>query len=445
MPPEKLEVSLLTQLETHLHKSDQRRAISITELTRRIKDAIDESPWLGRLWVSGEISNYKRHTSGHIYFSLKDEGSLIRAVMFRSRADRLRFEPREGQAVLAFGNVGIYEASGQYQLYIEELEPAGKGALYQAFEQLKAKLQAEGLFDQSLKRCLPRLPAKAGVVTSATGAVIRDIISVSRRRYPNCHLVLAPVAVQGEEAPGQVARGISALNRVPGVEVIIVARGGGSLEELWAFNTEAVARAIRASEVPVVSAVGHETDYTIADFVADWRAPTPSAAAERVWPERRELEANLKACGLRLKQGLLGCLRLERSRLVGLAGSRVLTRPSEKIQQSRQRLDESLRRMEAGVDQQMAGRRAEFNLLVGRLEGLSPLQVLARGYSLCTRPSDGVLIRSDGQVSAGDRISVRLARGGFDCLVDEVWPEGREMERGARHAQGQSKSSAQGD
>ncbi len=426
---------LLSQLERNLAEPGERRAISVTELTRRIKAALEEAPLLGRLWVRGEISNYKRHTSGHIYFSLKDEDGLIRAVMFRGRADRLRFVPQEGQAVLALGNVGVYEVSGQYQFYVDELEPSGKGALYQALEQMKAKLEAEGLFDQALKRPLPWLPRRVGVVTSPSGAVIQDIISVSRRRFPNCCLLLAPVAVQGDEAPGQVARAIADLNRVGRVEVIIIARGGGSLEELWAFNTEIVARAIRGSSAPVVSAVGHETDFTIADFVADWRAPTPSAAAERVWPERRELEGGLAACEMRLKQGLFGRLRLERSRLAALSASRVLTRPLERIQQWRQRLDDSLRRLEAGVGQRIAGRRAGFNLLIGRLEGLSPLSALARGYSFCTRASDGFLVKSWDQVWPGEAVKVKLARGGLDCRVDTVWPEASPKKGGARDAQ----------
>lgn len=432
-------MGILSRIEPSLDAAGERRPISVTELTRRIKDAINLSPQLGRLWVRGEISNFKRHVSGHVYFSLKDTGSLIRAVIFRNRAERLRFSPQEGQAVLAFGQVGVYETSGQYQIYVEELEPFGRGALYQEFERLKARLENEGLFDPAAKRPLPWLPVKVGVVTSPAGAVIRDIISVSRRRFPNCHLVLAPVAVQGEAASEQVARAIGELNRVTGIQVIILARGGGSLEELWPFNTEAVARAIRASGIPVVSAVGHETDFTIADFAADWRAPTPSAAAERVFPERRELEGNLASIEGRLRRALLARARLDRSRLAALAGSRALTRPEERLNQWRQRLDDRLRQVASLAVRGTVGKRAEFNLLVGRLETLSPLGVLARGYSLCTRASSGELISSYHQVVPGDAVRVKLSRGGFDCRVEVLRPGGDELGGGDGDGDGEDR------
>ena len=397
-----------------------RRILTVSELTRYIKKLVDGDAVLSRIWVRGEISNFKHHYSGHMYFTLKDEGSSLKCVMFRSRNESLRFRPDNGLRVIAGGFVSVYERDGAYQLYAEELQPDGLGALNLAFQQLKEKLAREGLFDPEHKRPVPRLPRKVGVVTSPTGAAVRDIVNVARRRFPNVHLVIAPVLVQGEEAPADIARGIRTLQAVEGVDVMIVGRGGGSLEELWAFNDERVARAIYTCRVPVISAVGHETDFTIADFAADLRAPTPSAAAELVVPDK---SAELRALGnltARLHLGLKRRWERERGRLTSVLESSALRRPKERLNQERQRLDDLTRalwRGAAGVVAQKAGRR---DLLAAKLDALSPLGVLGRGYSICRRASDGAILRRAVDVSPGEGIEVRLEDGGLRCLVEEL-------------------------
>ncbi|MFO7172629.1 MAG: exodeoxyribonuclease VII large subunit [Bacillota bacterium] len=400
----------------------ERPVLSVRALTLYIKEQLESDALLEDLWVRGEISNWKRHTSGHCYFTLKDEYAQIRCVMFRSQAMRLPFEPEHGMEVIARGRIGVYERDGLYQLYVQEMEPAGRGALHLAFEQLKAKLQAEGLFDPARKRPLPRLPRIVGLVTSPTGAAIRDLITVARRRFPNVNLLLAPALVQGEEAPRSLIAALQALSRVPGVDVIIIGRGGGSMEELWAFNDEGLARAIAACPVPVVSAVGHETDFTIADFVADLRAPTPSAAAELVVPAKSELRAQIRSAEERLVAAVRLHLRRQRARLEAWASRPVLRRPLDRVLQGRQRLDELSRRLVAAAGARVERGRSRLAELAGRLDALSPLGVLARGYAI-VQDEAGRLVRAAADLAPGDRIRVRLHRGRVDARVEGVDPE----------------------
>lgn len=382
-----------------------------------IKDRLERDDVLAALWVRGEISNFKWHTSGHLYFTLKDEHSQIKCVMFRSRASGLRFRPENGQTVIVAGAVSVYERDGQYQLYAEEMEPAGVGALHLAFEQLKEKLSKEGLFDADRKRPLPVLPRKVGLITSPTGAAVRDMIHVATRRFPNIHLVLAPASVQGAEAPPSLIRALQDLQRLDGVDVIIIGRGGGSLEELWAFNDESLARAVRNCRVPVVSAVGHETDFTICDFVADLRAATPSAAAELVVPSRSELRGLIEGFRIRLATATRRTVERGRSRLKALATRPVLQRPQGRLLQDRQRVDDLARRAGRSVGRILADRRGALRTLAGRLDALSPLAVLGRGYSI-TKDAEGRVIRSAAQVADGDAVEILLHHGELFCRVE---------------------------
>lgn len=410
----------------------EQKIFSVKELTHRIKKLITDDQFLRNVWVRGEVSNLKRHTSGHLYFTLKDQAASIRCVMFRSDSQRLRFRLDDGLKVIAGGYVSVYEPSGNYQLYVRELVDDGQGTLWLAFEQLKKRLEAEGLFDPAVKKKLPFLPRKVGVVTSPTGAAIRDIIRVSRRRFPNAHLLLAPVRVQGEGAAAEIALGIERLNRLPGIDVIIVGRGGGSLEDLWAFNEETVARAIHKSRIPIISAVGHETDFTISDLVADVRAPTPSAGASMAFPDKEALLKALESYGTRLRGALKKNLAAERRRLKRLLESRALAQPLDRINQARQRLDELYRQLAVAVRNNLAAWKALRDTRVAALEALSPLAILARGYSLSQTFPEGRLIRSRTQVAPGDLIEVLLTDGRLRCGVKEVleWspdvaPDGR--------------------
>lgn len=393
---------------------------TVSELTRLVKEALDRDPQFRGLYVKGEISNFKHHTSGHMYFTLKDEKSRLKCVMFRGRNAALRFRPEDGLTVIAGGMLSVYEAAGEYQLYVDELYPAGQGALYLAFEQLKTKLQAEGLFDPARKRPLPKLPRTVGVVTSPTGAAIRDILSVLRRRFPNINIVLAPAIVQGEAGPASVVRAIQLLNRRDDVDVLIVGRGGGSLEELWTFNDEGVARAIAASRIPVISAVGHETDVTIADFVADQRAPTPSAAAEIAVAERATLEREIDSSLDRMIHAMRKQLRQLREGLGYLTKSAALTRPKDRLNQWRQQLDELLYRAETSFRRTVQEKRGRLEALVGKLDGLSPLGTLARGYAICRIASTGRVVTRAADVRPGERLKVRVREGELVCQALEA-------------------------
>ncbi len=404
------------------------RVLSVRELTGRIKAILDNHPGLREVLVRGELSNFKDHPSGHLYFTLKDEAAALRCVMFRGRREAAfpawsgATLPRNGEVVVAQGYVSVYERDGSYQLYVQHLwrdEQARLGALYLALEELKARLQAEGLFDPSRKRPLPLLPRRVGIVTSPSGAALRDMVRVIRRRFPNAHLVLIPALVQGDEAPADLARAVDLANACAACDVLIVGRGGGSIEDLWAFNSEAVARAIARSAIPVVSAVGHETDFTVADLVADLRAPTPSAAAELVVPEKRVLERRVADLALRLQAALRQQVARDRARLEKMCTRPALARPLTGIYQHRQRLDELAHRLGLAARRRLERARAIDERLRGRLEALDPLAVLGRGYSLCLdasgRPVSGVA-----GVRVGDRVRVVLRDGALGCAVETV-------------------------
>ncbi|MGB4668464.1 MAG: exodeoxyribonuclease VII large subunit, partial [bacterium] len=359
------------------------------------------------------------HSSGHMYFTLKDEESTLRCVMFRSQNRRLNFAPRDGLQVIALGSIGVYIRDGVYQFYVEAMEPAGLGSLHLAFEELKRKLAGEGLFSPERKRSLPLLPRRVGVITSPTGAAIRDIITVSRRRFANVDLIVAPVLVQGDRAAPQMVAALEALARVPGIDVIIIGRGGGSWEELWPFNDEGLARAIAACPVPVISAVGHETDFTIVDFVADVRAATPSAAAELAVPDKEELRLRLQNLAARSQQGIRTILEQRRQALSTLARRRPFTAPEAFFNDKRLLLDGYARDLERSITQNLGQWRSKLSLQAGRLDTLSPLAVLQRGYSIVFA-EDGRIVKGAGEVSRGERIRVKLARGQLGCLIEDV-------------------------
>jgi exodeoxyribonuclease VII large subunit len=391
----------------------------VSEIVGQIGQVLQDRVDLQNCWISGELSNFKNHrASGHWYFTLKDEFSSLRGVMFKSRSERVRFLPADGLKVMIRGNIRMYEREGTIQLYAEEMEPSGLGQLYLAFEQLKKKLAEEGLFDPARKKEIPRFPRRIGIVTSPTGAAIRDIIHIMERRHPGMSWVLAPATVQGEGAPREVAQAIDRLNRYGAVDVIIVGRGGGSLEELWAFNTEVVARAIVASVIPVISAVGHETDVTIADYVADLRAPTPSAAAELAVPKLQDLQYQVDQLRVRL-QGAMGTI-IERKRqyLEGIANKGPLKDPFWRIDQNRQRLHSLQMRLQEGMTRFVADKNGILQLLAAKLDLLSPLAILGRGYSL-TYNMSGNLLRSTGQVEIDEQIRIRFGEGSIRCQVLE--------------------------
>lgn len=395
---------------------------SVRELTAMVKERLTSDPRLAGVAVLGEISNFKHHSSGHMYFTLKDEHSRLRCVMFRRENMRLRFRPADGQAVIAKGDVSVYEAAGDYQLYVREMVPAGHGELALAFEQLKQKLAAEGLFDEERKRPLPVLPRRIGVVTSPEGAALRDIISVTRRRFPNMPILLAPAVVQGEEGPDSVVRAIRLMNEHGGVDVLIVGRGGGSLEDLWTFNDERVARAIAASRIPVISAVGHETDFTIADFVADKRAPTPSAAAEMAVPDKRALLAHIQGQYERLQSGVRRRIEQGRARLRLLESRPVLARPGELLLEYRQRVDDAEERAGRAARDMLDQRERALAAAAGKLDALSPVATLARGYAVARRADMGQVVRRGGQVAAGDELLIRVVDAELTASVKAVAP-----------------------
>ncbi len=396
------------------------RVLSVSEVNKYIKDLVARDIILSGLWVKGEISNFKNHYSGHFYFTLKDEKAVIKCVMFRSHAAALPFVPEDGMKILARGYVSVFERDGQYQLYVEEMQPDGVGALYVAFEKLKAKLQQEGLFDEARKRRLPYMPGSIGVVTSSTGAVVRDIINILSRRFYNVTIKVYPVQVQGEGAAGQIAAGIRRLNELANVDVIIVARGGGSLEELWAFNEEIVARSIYHSKIPVISAVGHETDFTISDFVADVRASTPSAAAELVMPERAAVENRLDGLNMRLRNAILKRTSIERLKLKRLNESVAFRQPLNRVYQERMHLDVQKKYLQKALTALNAGYRSRLGTLAAGLDALSPLNSLARGYSIVRSVKDDTLVKSVSVVHKGDRLEVRVTDGRLECVVEEI-------------------------
>ena len=391
--------------------------LTVTQLNTYVKSLLDGDRHLAQVYVRAEISNFTNHyRTGHYYLTLKDKDAAIRAVMFRAENARLRFLPENGMAVLVRGRVSLFPRDGQYQLYIDDMQPDGVGALHVAFEQLKKKLEAEGLFDDSRKRPLPPYPRRIGVVTSETGAAVRDILQILARRFPMAEVVLCPVQVQGEGAARQICGAIRRMNEAQAADVLIVGRGGGSIEDLWAFNEEIVARAVAASAIPVVSAVGHETDFTICDFAADLRAPTPSAAAELVVPDSMEERGVLLSYSMRTRRAVLSRVKRERLRVQNYSAA--LRDPRQMLENRRLLLDRLSGRADAAVRKRMQTEQHRFALLCGRLDALSPLRVLRRGYTITEQ--NGTALGSVRALRKGAQVCVRFADGRAQCTVNDT-------------------------
>lgn len=394
-----------------------RQILTVSQLNRQSRLLLESR--LSAVWVEGEISNFKHHTSGHMYLTLKDESAQISAAFFSQYQRGLKFQLKDGLKVLAFCRVSIYEARGQYQLYIERVEPQGVGALQLAFQQLKERLAKEGLFGEERKRAIPKFPKTVGVITSPTGAAIQDILNVVDRRFCGTHVLLYPVKVQGEGAAEEIAEAIKAMNEQAEADVLIVGRGGGSLEDLWAFNEEPVARAVFGSQIPVISAVGHESDWTICDFVADLRAPTPSAAAELVVSSRVELEERLRGRKDRLDYAIHGMLERSQTQLSDLASSAAFRQPQYLLDQFTGRVDELGRQMEARLANLFDSKAQMFQGVTGRLNALSPLAILDRGYSVSFNEK-GDIIKEAPQVSVGDVLKTRLRKGSLTSKITAI-------------------------
>ena len=380
---------------------------------------MDSDGFLGAVAVRGELSNYKIYPSGHHYYTLKDAESSLKCVMFRSAAGKLRFRPESGMGVTAYGRISVYPRDGAYQLYCEALVPEGSGDLQVAYEQLKAKLEKEGLFDAAHKKPIPRYPQRIAVVTSSAGAAVHDIIRVLRRRWPVAKIILLPVRVQGAEAPPEIAAAIRYASEHRVADTLITGRGGGSMEDLWAFNDERVARAIYDCEIPVISAVGHEPDVTIADYVADLRAATPSNAAELAAPDSAELREAIASAGARLYQAVMKQIKSRRTALDDLASRRVMQSPTGFIDQRRLELDSVRLRLDAAAERRIAASRAQYAALAAKLDAMSPLKVLGRGYSIALN-GEGRALRGASELAAGDKIRLLLSRGEAECTVDSV-------------------------
>lgn len=394
--------------------------LTVTQVNEYIKGIFDNSLFLGDICIKGEISNFTNHyKTGHMYFTLKDEDGVLRAVMFRFNATELQFVPENGMKVVAHGRISSYVKDGSYQLYVDSMEPDGIGALYVAFEQLKEKLSAEGLFDKSYKKPIPRYPSKIGIVTSPTGAAIRDMINVSKRRFPMTELILFPCLVQGDNAPEQIAQGIKFFNSRCPVDTIIIGRGGGSLEELWAFNNEALARVIFASDIPIISAVGHETDFSISDFVADMRAPTPSAAAELALPDFVKEKERLTLLLSVMRKDLYGRISTFSEKLKQISKKHCLSSPEALIDDKRISLDNISTRLHDKISVILDKKTSDLRYSTGSLEALNPLKVIARGYSAVYK-SDGRLIKSIKDVKINDKIEFKIVDGSVLATVNEV-------------------------
>jgi exodeoxyribonuclease VII large subunit len=397
--------------------NDKQIILSVSQLNARVRQVLESS--IPRLWVKGEVSNMTAHSSGHLYFSLKDGGGQVRCVMFRTAAQSLLLLPQDGMQCLALADVTLYERAGQYQLNVQQLQIAGQGELALAFERLKNKLFQEGLFDPEHKRPIPKYPAAIGLVTSPTGAVLRDIIKVIKRRWPLCQLILNPVPVQGLGAGDKIAQAIEQFNDYGQVQFLIVGRGGGSAEDLWAFNEEAVARAIYDSKIPVISAVGHEVDFTIADFVADLRAPTPSAAAELAVPDLAEVRSNLSDAGSRIKNALLWLASQYRQRLEAIGRSYGMMRLADLVEQKSQQLARTQKQLGAVLAWQAGALKIKLEGLSQSLAALDPGSVLARGYSIC-RDSKGRVIKDSKTVKPEESLTAEFSRGWAKTTVKET-------------------------
>ena len=395
------------------------RPITVRQLNLFVRSLLDGEPRLSDVAVIGEISNFKNHySSGHWYFTLKDNDATVRCVMFKGNAQKVKFAPSDGMQVILRARASVYEKDGQFQLYAEEMLPAGDGGIALAFEQIKQKLASEGLFDEQNKRKLPAFPNRIAVVTSDTGAAVRDIINVITRRYPLCEIMLCPVAVQGEQAVPDMLDALERIYSLSSVDLIIIGRGGGSVEDLWAFNSEALARKIYESPIPVISAVGHETDFTICDFVSDLRAPTPSAAAELAVPDVKDLKAVLSDINLRLLRSLEQRYKLESTRLSSVMSSLVFRKPESIVDDRALQADKLSERLEAAVGKRINDLSNSFSLTVSKIDALSPLKVLSRGFAAVQ--NNGVSVNSITQLNVNDNLSVRFSDGVAECNVKEI-------------------------
>ncbi len=409
----------------------QKRIISVSELNEYIKLVLEHDELLMNVYVKGEISNFTNHyKTGHLYFSLKDAGGAVKAVMFRTNAMKLKFMPENGMRVLISGRVGVFPRDGVYQIYVESIEPDGVGALAIAFEQLKAKLEKEGLFAESRKKPLPQMPMKIGVITSPTGAAIRDILNILGRRFPLAEVFLYPALVQGESAAPDLVRGVQHFNREQNVDVIILGRGGGSIEDLWAFNEEIVVRAVAASEIPVISAVGHETDFTLCDFAADKRAPTPSAAAELAVPNMEDIRYDIDMADIRLRRAMSGKLSLLRERLDRLQNSRVLQNPMAVIDDKRMMLLADERLLSERMQSVLREKRADLGEKTAKLNALNPLAVLMRGYG-AVFAEDGQVIKSVQETNRGETLILQMADGKVRTSVTDIIKNPQKTEKEA--------------
>lgn len=386
--------------------------VTVSQLNNYMKKLVEHQPVLGDILIKGEISNYKLHYSGHHYITLKDNGGVLKAVMFKGAAQSLTFVPDNGMKVVARGKISVYEPGGTYQLYINEMTPDGLGELYAAFEKLKEKLKNEGYFDDEHKKTIPKYPKKVGIVTATTGAAIRDIINVITRRYPACEILIYPSLVQGPSAAANIAEGIEYFNKQNEVDTLIVGRGGGSIEDLWAFNEEIVAKAVYNSNIPIISAVGHETDFTICDFVADLRAPTPSAAAELAVPDCAELISRVSTLKVRLTQSVLNLIRTNKALISRLS----LSSPVRTIEEFRQKTDFLFTRAEKAFMLMMSQKKEAFSKACAKLDAMSPLSVLSRGYSVAENKS-GKVVKTTSDLASGDDFTLRLSDGKLDCCV----------------------------
>ncbi|MBQ8817925.1 MAG: exodeoxyribonuclease VII large subunit [Clostridia bacterium] len=395
----------------------ENNALSVTQLNNYVKTLIDSDDFLSGVAIRGEISNFKRHTSGHLYFTLKDERSEIAAVMFRGMADRLTFAPKSGMKVTVYGRVGVYEATGKYQIYVNAMVNDGAGALYEQYMRLLEKLKAEGLFDTARKKPLPRFPKKIGIVTSPTGAAIRDMINVTGRRFPSAELLICPALVQGAEAPADLVRALTLIDAVGECDVIIIGRGGGSAEDLWAFNDEALVRAVAAARTPIISAVGHETDTTLCDYAADMRAPTPSAAAEQAVPDRMALMQSIDEKGDRLDRAVERIFGSYRARIDANARHLSSLSPDAKLSAMKQKIANCHGMIESRMNSLFEKKRLAFSGAVARLEDVNPLAVIRRGYGMAM-DGDGKVVTTVDKIEVGDKLSVLVGDGVINTRVE---------------------------
>ena len=392
-------------------------AITVTDLNKYIKDKIADDEYLNNILVKGEISNFKNHYTGHMYFTLKDENSLIKCIMFKSYTQKLSFMPKDGMKVIILGGVSVFERDGVYQIYVKVMEEDGLGDLYKKYEKLKNDLQEQELFDETHKKAIPLMPKTIGVLTSQTGSVIRDIINVSTRRNPNVYIKLLPVPVQGEGAAEKIADGIHYMNKNKLADVLILARGGGSLEDLWPFNEEIVAHSIYNSNIPVISAVGHETDFTIADFVADLRAPTPSAAAELAVPDIYEINQKINLYQNRLRLALKKKLEIMKLRYEKCMSSSVFKEPMRRVNENYIKIDSYIKRLESAINVINAREKTKYTKLVSKLDTLSPLKTLTRGYSIVQK--DGKVVKNKDELQIGDKINLKFIDGTKNAEIIE--------------------------